>query len=205
MHSAMHLPESIVLGDAGDLMSQRGRSAMIRQFQLATCLAATLACSACSTKPRTFSMTVRPAADMAVPASSETESYTICNQLVRSGRKAEFAAAAGQSAAAGVGAIGGAVASVGMTGSFSAVGSGAVAAMPVVGLAAAFGVNRLIRSGRERSYKRTMTRCMGELGYDVVDWARMKKKTPGTATLAVPASPEPVSPGPATEASPAAS
>jgi hypothetical protein len=55
--------------------------------------------------------------------------------------------------------------------------------MPVIGIAAAFGVNRMIRSGRERSYRKHMTTCLGELGYEVVDWTRMKKKQPGTATL----------------------
>lgn len=57
------------------------------------------------------------------------------------------------------------------------------AAIPFVGLAAGFGVNRLIRSGKERKYKRVMTECMGELGYEVVDWARAPKRQPGTATL----------------------
>jgi hypothetical protein len=62
-----------------------------------------------------------------------------------------------------------------------------MAAIPIVGFASAFGVSRAIRSGRERSYKKHMGQCLGEFGYSVVDWTRVKKKQPATAMLQVPA------------------
>lgn len=42
----------------------------------------------------------------------------------------------------------------------------------------------MIRSGREKKYKRTMTACMNELGYTVIDWTKVPKKQPATAILA---------------------
>ncbi len=39
----------------------------------------------------------------------------------------------------------------------------------------------MIRSGKERKYKRVMTDCMGEFGYEVIDWTKAPKKQQGTA------------------------
>jgi hypothetical protein len=170
---------------------------MDRRHYIATCLVAALACTACSTKPRTFSATVKPAGTLAA-SQGEGEAYATCNQLVRKGHKGNFASAAATGAAGTAGVAGGAgLAFAGLGGSsWGAAGATATAAMPIIGIAAAFGMNRMIRSGREKSYRKHMSTCLGELGYDVVDWTRMKKKQPGTATLAAPTEPAPTEPAP---------
>lgn len=174
---------------------------MTAHSRTALCIAAVLASTACSTKPRTFSATVRPATTL---ASSQDEGavYATCNQLVRKGHKGNFASAAATGGAAGAAVVGSAaaVAASGTVGwGVTGTGYALSAAIPFVGLAAGFGVNRMIRSGREKSYRKNMSLCLGELGYEVVDWTRMKKKQPGTASLAPPIPAEPVDPEPATE------
>lgn len=152
----------------------------------ALCLVAALSASACSTKPRNFSAMVTPVATSQIAAQSEADVFSTCNGLVRNGHKGNFASAAASGAAGGAAMFGGAaaVAASGTVG-IGATTAGAVmsAAIPFVGLAAGFGVNRMIRSGRERKYKRVMTSCMQELGYDVVDWTKIPKKQPATAIL----------------------
>lgn len=165
---------------------------MNRRYQIAICLAAMLASTACSTKPRTFSATVRPASTLAA-SQGESNAYATCDQLVRKGHKGGFASAA---ATGGAGTVAGLAGGFGVWtsagGTTLAAGSTAASvAMPVIGIAAAFGMNRMIRSGREKSYRKHMSTCLGELGYEVVDWTRMKKKQPGTATLAAPTAPQP--------------
>jgi len=163
--------------------------------KIAICLAATLAATACSTKPRTFSATVQPTAGSAAVAADEAEAFSTCDRLVRAGRKSEFAAAAASGAATGATLVAGAagIAASGTVGwGVSAAGAAMSVALPFVGVAAGFGVNRLIRSGNERRYRRTMTSCMAELGYDVIDWSRAPKRQPGTAVMAdqAPVAPE---------------
>lgn len=158
---------------------------MIKSATIATCIAVILACPGCSTKPRNFSVTVAPAASGQASAQTESEAFSACNAMVRSGLKGNFASALATGAATSAGVYGGAgLATAGIAGSsLSAAGATAMAAVPLVGFAAAFGMNRMIRSGRERKYKRTMTECMQQLGYDVVAWNRVPRKQPATATL----------------------
>lgn len=161
---------------------------MIANGKIALCLAAALASSACGTKPRTFSATVQPTGPAAAPA-GEAQAFSTCDQLVRSGHKGNFAAVAASGAATGATLMGGgaALAASGTIG-IGATAAGAVmaVALPFVGIAAGFGVNRMIRSGKERKYQRTMTACMGELGYEVIDWSRAPKRQPGTAVIGDP-------------------
>ena len=159
---------------------------MNRTVSLALCLSLAASISACSTKPRTFSAAVIPLNTAQGGSTSESVTFETCNQMVRTGRKNGFVSAAAQGAAGGVGVLAGAagVAASGTIGIGTTAGGAILsAAIPFVGLAAGFGVNRLIRSGRERKYKAAMTTCMNEFGYDVVEWTRAPKKQPGTATL----------------------
>lgn len=169
----------------------------------AMCLAIALPAAGCSTRPRTFSAMVTPVDGTAPLAQSEVLAFTNCDKQVRQGRKSGFATVAVTGAATTVGLYGGAgIATSGIAGgSLSAAGATAAAAVPIIGFAAAFGMNRLIRSGRERKYKRTMATCMNELGYTVIDWTKVPKKQPATATLA----PPPIRTGPASPAAPVAS
>ncbi len=153
-------------------------------------LVVALSASACSTKPRSFSATVTPVATSQIAAQPETDVFVTCNTLVRKGHKGNFAAAAASGGAAGLAMFGGAaaVAASGTVGIGVTTGGAVLsAAVPVVGLLAGFGVNRMIRSGRERKYKRIMSDCMQEMGYEVTDWTRAPKKQPGSATLRQPA------------------
>lgn len=156
----------------------------------AVLLAVALSANACSTKPRSFSATVTPVEARQIAAQPEADVFATCNMLVRKGHKGNFAAAAASSGAAGLAMFGGAaaVAASGTVGIGVTTGGAVLsAAVPVVGLLAGFGVNRMIRSGRERKYKRVMGDCMQELGYEVTDWTRAPKKQPGSATLRQPA------------------
>lgn len=154
---------------------------MQQRFKIAACLAAALAMSACSTKPRNFSAEVRPIGTGGAQASNEAADFATCDVLVRKGHKSGFLAAAATGAAGGVGVATGVATGFAVGGSFSAMGATAAAAVPIFGIAAAFGVNRMIRSGKERKYKRVMTDCMSEFGYEVTDWTKAPKKRPGTA------------------------
>lgn len=160
-------------------------------------VAVALSASACSTKPRQFSAQVRPVAGTPLAATSgprEGVAYTSCDAMVRKGRKSGFASAAAMSGAGAVGAVGGmGVAFTGLGGgTLASAGATAAAAIPVLGIVAAFGMNRAIRGGRERGYRKHMTACMDEMGYQVVDWSRAPKKEHGTASL----SPETSAPNP---------
>jgi hypothetical protein len=45
-------------------------------------------------------------------------------------------------------------------------------------------VRKRIERGREKGYRKHMTACMREMGYEVADWTRAPKKQRGTASLA---------------------
>lgn len=129
----------------------------------------------CSTRPRNF------APQIAMPDSGTASfegDYRTCAALVAQGRDSDFKSAAATFGAAGAGALGGAavsVASVSAVG-FSGAGMIASAAIPGIGLIAGFGMSRMIRSGKERKFKRRMEACLGEYGYSVADWTRIDRR-----------------------------
>jgi len=142
-------------------------------------VAATLATalSACSTRPRNF------AAEVSTPVADRLafeQDYRTCQQLVASGHSNNFKSVALQSVATGAGAFGTGVGlvstgAVGITSS-SGAAAAATAAMPVVGVLLGFGVSRAIRGGRERKFKRNMSACLTEYGYEVADWEKLEKR-----------------------------
>jgi hypothetical protein len=90
---------------------------------------------------------------------------------------------------------------VGITSSGGAAAA-ATAAMPVVGLLLGFGVSRMIRSGRERKYKRAMATCLAEYDYTVADWNKAKRRGDAARITSDAAEGEaPIPPAPSTEAS----
>lgn len=138
----------------------------------------------CSTRARNF------APQIAIPItdtmSFETD-YRTCAALVAQGRATDFKSAAATVGAAGAGALGGAAVSVATVSAvgFSGAGMIASAAIPGIGLLAAFGASRMIRSGKERKFKRRMEACLGEYGYSVGDWTRIdRRKDAATVALA---------------------
>ena len=143
------------------------------------CAAAAVALlvSGCSTRPRNFTVGL----SAPVPSRSAFESdFRTCELLVRQGRNADFKSGAAQVLATGAGALGSGAAMVG-TGMVGITTGGAAAAaatavMPVIGVFVGVGVSRVIRSGKEGKYKRSMDACLTEYGYSVDSWARVRKK-----------------------------
>lgn len=159
----------------GIYRSARGNSIMRKTTTVCSLAAFSLVISGCSTKPRNFT------AALAAPVTSRTSfesEYRTCQNLVASGRTKDFKAGAAQVLAAGAGAIGGgiAIAGLGIGGTLSGAGMAAAAAMPVVGVLAGFGVARAIRGGRERKFKRLMSNCLSEYGYNVASWSKLHKR-----------------------------
>ena len=156
----------------------------MNRFARTALAAATLATalSACSTRPRNF------AAQVSTPVADRIafeNDYRTCTQLVTSGHSGHFKAAAATGLA-------GAAGTVGTTAVFATAGgigiggatTAASIAIPGVGLLAAFGVNRAIRGGKERKFKRNMTACLNEYGYEVADWDKLNKRDDSAAFAA---------------------
>ncbi len=141
--------------------------------------------SGCSTRPRNF------AAEVSTPVTDRMafeNDYRTCDGLVRAGHKSGFRTA-GTTAAISAGAVGGGVgafaATTGGTASgWSGIGAGlgtaAAAATMAVGVVG-FGLTRAIRGGREHRFKERMTSCLGEYGYQVTDWEKLRKKDDSAA------------------------
>lgn len=136
--------------------------------------------SGCSTRPRNFSANV--SAPVADRMAFEND-YRTCQDLVRSGHKSGFRAA-GTTAAISAGAVGGGVGAFAATtggtasgwgGVGAGLGTAAAAATMAVGVLG-FGLTRLIRGGREHRFKERMSTCLGEYGYEVAGWEKLKKR-----------------------------
>lgn len=137
---------------------------------------ASLALSSCSSKPRDFTPALQaPPADQA----AYEQSYERCRTMVAQGRRSNFGAQVASGAvgtAAGVGAA--AAATAGTYGSYAAAGAAMGAAlviMPVVGVAAAWGLAKNRRLRKEREIKQATAQCLGESGYAVSDWERTRE------------------------------
>ena len=159
---------------------------MTNKMILATAAAAMLA-TGCSTRPRNFT------AELSAPVPDRAafeDDFRTCQTLVRQGHKSNFKGAAASALATGVGTVGAgaAMASAGLVGITSGGGALAAAAMPVVGVFLGFGVSRMIRSGKERKYKRAMDTCLDEYGYGVSRWSTVKKKDDAAKIAAAKAS-----------------
>lgn len=176
-------------------IGKTGRAALI-----AAALATTL--GACSTKPRNFAASVSsPVPDRV----TFEQDYRTCDSLVRAGHSGGFKTAATTTAiTAGAVGAGAGVAALGAGGTYSSFGAAGAAAGAVMAAAtvvtglAGFVITRAIRGGRERKFKRNMTACLSEYGYEVADWERLKKREDAAAfasrqvDLAQPDRPEPV-------------
>lgn len=151
--------------------------------------------SGCSTRPRNFT------ASLSAPVVDRTaleNDFRTCQTLVRQGHTADFRATAATALATGAGTLGTglAMAGTGMVGITTGGGAAvaATAAMPVIGVLLGFGVSRMIRSGKERKYKRAMASCLAEYGYGVHEWSKVHKRDDAArmtaaAVAAAPAAP----------------
>ena len=152
-----------------------------RKSALAAAALAT-ALSGCSTRPRNF------AAEVSTPVADRLafeQDYRTCTRLVASGHQGNFKAAAATGLAGAAGTVGAtaAAATVGGIGIGGATTAASVA-IPGIGLLAAFGVNRAIRGGKERKFKRNMGACLGEYGYEVAEWEKLEKRDDSAAYAA---------------------
>lgn len=133
--------------------------------------------SGCSSRPRTFeAQLATPAADQVAFDAAELQ----CRQLAFEGRSgAGLAGSAGTAVAAGAGT---AVAGTALaSGTYATVGgamaaAGAVfVAMPVVGVAAAWGLAKAKRAKKEKRIKADTVACLRDQGYEVAGWDKGRK------------------------------
>jgi len=136
-----------------------------------------LSLTACSSKPRYFEPQLAAAPED--PAKYQ-EVHDSCRKMVAEGQTSGFGArvaSGGVGVAAGVGVT--AAAFGGTTyGSMAAAATAASAAlvmMPVIGVAAAWGVAKANKAKKEKATKAAMTTCLSELGYTVSDWKTAKR------------------------------
>lgn len=149
-----------------------------RYFHLSA--ARLLALGACSSRPREFVPNLQaPPADL---AKYEID-YLKCQALVAQGQRSNFGAriasgGAGIATGLGVGAATMAGASSSMVGAIAAA-STAMVAMPVVGIAAAWGVAKARKKKKEREVQEATALCLSEQGYQVAggELARKRRKS----------------------------
>lgn len=146
-------------------------------------VAGTLLLTACSSRPREFTASL--AAPPADQSGFETAHET-CRTLVAQGYRSGFGARIA-SAGAGVAGVGAGLA-VGMGAGAATMGTGAgvaaagVAAstalvmVPVLGVAAAWGLSKRRKARKEREIKSAMGLCLSEQGYTVDSWRVAKKR-----------------------------
>ncbi|MBA3677058.1 MAG: hypothetical protein H0W74_06585 [Sphingosinicella sp.] len=150
---------------------------MNRQIVLVTGLAVSLA--GCSSRPRQFAPEMKVA--VSDPAKYAAD-YETCRTLVANGQRSGFAgqvASGGAGVAAGVGA--GAVVMGGTGGTLAgaaAAASAAMVMMPIVGIAAAWGLAKNRRLKKEKEIKQATALCLSEAGYMVTGWERDKHQKP---------------------------
>lgn len=165
---------------------------MARKHLLALGCAAVLL-SGCSSRPRNFAPVINSAS---ADAAAHEAAWIECRQLVAqaistgSGRGASAAGGAAAGAAGGVAA--GAAASgatYGTIGAAAAAGAMVIAAVPVFGLAGAWGVSKIKKTKNERAIKSATAECLAERGYPVDRWRVMSKREARSLDAAHPAEP----------------
>lgn len=138
-----------------------------------------LSLTACSSTPRQF------APEMQVAVADPTKfsaDYQHCRKLVASGQRTGFGAqiaSGGVGVAAGVG-VGAAVAggTYGTMAGAAAAAGAALVLMPIVGVAAAWGLAKNRRLKKEKEVKEATALCLSETGYTVSGWKRDKNQKP---------------------------
>ena len=138
-----------------------------------------LGVTACSSTPRNFAprLSIAPGD----PAQYE-QVWLECREQVAAwskGAKRAGSAAAGIAAGAGAGAAG-AAATSGATyatiGGAAAAGAMVIAAVPVLGLAGAWGYSKIKKTKREKAIKAATAECLDRSGYDVAGWRVLSKR-----------------------------
>ena len=145
-----------------------------------------VALAGCSSRPRDFTPTLQAApADGAKYAAD----YESCRKMVAEGQRSGFGARLASGGAGVVAGVGVTAATVGGTAGTmagaAAAASVAMVMLPVVGVAAAWGVAKARKANKEREVKDATALCLSEAGYMVSDWTVAKRRRPvGTASVA---------------------
>ena len=139
----------------------------------------TVCLASCSSHPRQFSPEMQVA--VADPAKFAAD-YEQCRILVAGGQRSGFGAqvaSGGVGVAAGVG-VGAAVAggTYGTMAGAAAAAGAALVLMPIVGVAAAWGLAKNRRLKKEKEIKQATALCLSENGYTVLGWKRDKSQMP---------------------------
>jgi hypothetical protein len=157
-------------------------------------LAAALACTACSSRPRSFAprLTAAPTDQQAFDAAwKRCRAEVAARTDQRSGRVASAAvgAATGAGATAAVGsAVAGTYATYG--GAAAAMGATIIAA-PIALIGGAWGFSKLKKNRKEKAIKAATAECMAGAGHPVTDWRAMSKKEARALDAAAAVPPQP--------------
>jgi hypothetical protein len=149
----------------------------MKSTQIMPLLMAALAVQACSSRPRQFSPTLQ-----AAPADEAAYqlAYSDCQAQLAAGKlnRSDALASGGVGAAAGAatGAVGAAAATTatGYMGGLAVMGATIVAA-PVVAVVGAWGLAKSKKLKKEKAIQSATAQCLGERGYQVADWERVKR------------------------------
>jgi hypothetical protein len=141
-------------------------------------LAIVLTLQACSSRPREFRplLASAPASQATFDAAvSECSALLVAGKLNRDGRLGS--AGAGAAAGGAMAVAGGAAASsAGLYGGM-AVASATIVLLPFVALGGAWGMAKIKRAKKESAIKQAMSGCLVERGHNVVDWAKVDRKS----------------------------
>lgn len=141
---------------------------------------ASLGLTACSSTPRNFAPKLGAApADSAAYGAAWLNCRDEVAVSLKRGSNRGGSAAAGVAAGAGAGAAG-AAATSGATyatfGGAAAAGAMVIAAVPVLGLAGAWGYSKIRKTKKEKAIKAATAECLARSGYDVAEWRVMSKR-----------------------------
>ena len=141
---------------------------------------ASLSLTACSSAPRNFApkLGAAPADSAAYEAAWINCRDEVALSLKR-GSNRGGSAAAGVAAGAGAGAAGAAATSGATFASFggaAAAGAMMIAAVPVLGIAGAWGYSKIRKTKKEKAVKTATAECLARSGYDVAEWRVMSKR-----------------------------
>jgi hypothetical protein len=153
---------------------------MLRASLIAVTASAVLV-TGCASTPRSF-------APVLAAAPADTGAYeqvlASCQEIAAQsgGRRSGRLASAGAGIVGGAGAA--AVGTAATAGTYSSYGAAAAAggalivAVPIIGLAAAWGLSRINRGNKERRINQAAQDCLATEGYAVTSWERVRDRQP---------------------------
>lgn len=153
---------------------------MLRASLIAVTASAVLV-TGCASTPRSFAPVLA-----AAPADDGTFRQVLasCQEIAAQsgGRRSGRLASAGAGIAGGAGAAAAGTAATAGTyssyGAAAAAGGAVIVAVPIIGLAAAWGLARINRGNKERRINQATQDCLATEGYAVTSWERVRDRPP---------------------------